>query len=211
MLSPMTPTSGDAPKRYSRGKIGVSCRALRARLRNRHYDLALSVFGPWAAILAVISGARRRVGFGRESYFGFMTDSLPGAHWTAGDHLHEVDYCLQLVQAVGAKPEPHDRNPTLFVTPQTSMEAEQILQQVGVQFDQPIIACHVSSNNGQSKRWPIPYWAQLIDQLIREDNANVILTDAPGDQPVIEAIQQRAHEQPINLAGKTSLTQLAAF
>jgi lipopolysaccharide heptosyltransferase II len=91
------------------------------------------------------------------------------------------------------------------------MEAEQLLQQAGVQFDKPIIACHVSSNNGQSKRWPIPYWVKLIDQLIREDGANVTLTGASGDLPLIKAIQQRAHEQPINLAGKTSLVQLAAI
>src|SRR5213079_3294803 len=176
----------------------------------RHYDLAVSVFGPWAAILAVVSGAQRRVGFGKESYPGFMTDSVPGAHWTTGDHLHEVDYCLKLAQAAGARPERQDRIPTLFVPPQTSMEAEQLLEQAGVSFDRPIIACHVSSNNGQSKRWPIPYWATLIDRLICEDGAQVFLTGAPGDLPLIDMVIQRMHECPINLAGKTSLTQLAA-
>jgi lipopolysaccharide heptosyltransferase II len=199
------------PKALLQGKNWREARALRHRLQHRQYDLAVSVFGPWAAILAVLSGAKRRVGFGKESYIGFMTDSVPGAHWTTGDHLHEVDYCLKLAQAVGAKPEPNDRVPTLFVTPQASMEAEQLLQQAGVQFDKPIIACHVSSNNGQSKRWPIPYWAKLIDQLIHEDGTNVILTGASGDLPLIETIQQRTHEQPINLAGKTSLAQLAAI
>ncbi len=199
------------PKALLEGKNWREARTLRHKLQNRQYDLAVSVFGPWAALLAVVSGAKRRVGFGKESYLGFMTDSVPGAHWTTGDHLHEVDYCLKLAQAVGAKPEPNDRVPTLFVTSQTSMEAEQLLQQAGVQFNKPIIACHVSSNNGQSKRWPIPYWTKLIDQLIREDGANVILTGASGDLPLIETIQQRAHEQPINLAGKTSLAQLAAM
>src|SRR5213079_1920304 len=177
----------------------------------RHYDLAVSVFGPWAAILAVVSGAQRRVGFGKERYPGFMTDSVPGAHWTTGDHQHEVDYCLKLAQAAGARPERQDRIPTLFVPPQTSMEAEQLLEQAGLSFDRPIIACHVSSNNGQSKRWPIPYWARIIDQLIGEDTANVILTGATSDLPLIETIQQRAHKQPLNLAGKTSLAQLAAL
>jgi lipopolysaccharide heptosyltransferase II len=199
------------PKALLQRKNWREARALRWKLRNRHYDLAVSVFGPWAAILAVVSGAKRRVGFGQESYPGFMTDSVPGAHWTTGDHLHEVDYCLKLAQAAGAKPELDDRTPTLFVPLRTSQEAEQLLQRAGVQLDKPIIACHVSSNNGQSKRWPIPYWAKLIDQLIREDDTNVILTGAPSDLPLIKAIQQRAHEQPINLAGQTSLTQLAAI
>ena len=199
------------PKALLSRKNWREARLLRHRLKQCHYDLAVSVFGPWAAILAVASGAQRRVGFGKESYPGFMTDSVSGAHWTTGDHLHEVDYCLKLAQATGARPGPDDRIPTLFVAPQTSIEAERLLEQAGAKLDKPIIACHVSSNNGQSKRWPIPYWARLIDQLIREDDVNVVLTGAPNDLPLIASIQQRAHEQPINLAGKTSLVQLAAL
>src|SRR4051794_5393711 len=82
------------PKALFKMQNWREAQALRHRLQARHYDLAVSVFGPWAATLAVLSGAQRRVGFGRESYPGFMTDSVAGAHWHPGDHLHEVDYCL---------------------------------------------------------------------------------------------------------------------
>jgi lipopolysaccharide heptosyltransferase II len=184
---------------------------LRRRLRARHYDLAVSVFGEWAAILAVLSGAQRRVGFGRESYPGFITDNVPGRHWDPHDHKHEVDYCLELARAAGATTSPEDRVPHLHVDPQARQEIEQLLHQEGVQPDKPLIACHVSSNNGQSKRWPIPYWATLIDRLICEDGAQVVLTGAPADLPLIEMVIRRMHERPINLAGKTSLTQLTAL
>lgn len=185
--------------------------ALRGRLLARHYDLAISVFGPWAAILAVLSGAQRRVGFGRESYPGFMTDSVPGAHWQSGDHLHEVDYCLKLSQAAGAAITPDDRIPCLYVDRQACEEVDEILHQEGIRLDRPIIACHVSSNNGQSKRWPTPYWAKLINRLISNENMTVVLTGASNDLPFIEIILRHTHEQPVNLAGKTSLTQLAAL
>jgi len=185
--------------------------ALRDHLQTRHYDLAVSVFGPWAAILAVLSGAPRRVGFGQESYLGFMTDSVPGAHWASGDHLHEVDYCLKLSEAAGATPTPEDRIPQLYVDLQAREEVDKILLQEGIQPDRSIIACHVSSNNGQSKRWPIPYWTKLINQLISNENITVVLTGATNDLPLIETIVRRMHEQPVNLAGKTSLIQLAAL
>jgi lipopolysaccharide heptosyltransferase II len=184
---------------------------LRSRLQARHYDLAVSVFGPWAAILAVLSGAKRRVGFRRESYPGFMTDGVSGAHWQPGDHLHEVDYCLQLAQAAGAIITPDDRIPQLHVDPQACEEIDDILLQEGIQLDRPMIACHVSSNNGQSKRWPVPYWVKLIDWLISDNSMTVVLTGATNDLPLIETILQRTHEQPVNLAGKTSLAQLAAL
>lgn len=181
------------------------------RLRSRHYDLAVSVFGPWAALLAVLSGAQRRVGFGKEGYLGFMTDSVKGRHWKAGDHLHEVDYCLALARAAGADPAPEDRIPHLSVEAEASQAVEQLLIQKGLRPDKPLIACHVNAHNGQSKRWPIPYWVKLIDRLIGEDGANVVLTGAANDLPLINTITGRLHEQPINLAGQTSLPQLAAL
>jgi lipopolysaccharide heptosyltransferase II len=186
--------------------------ALRKRLHARHYDLALSVFGNWAAVLAVVSGALRRVGFAGEGYPGFLTDSVPGRHWEDPSVLlHEVDYCLQLAQKAGASISPDDRIPHLAVDPQARQEIEQLLLQEGIQPTKTLIACHISSNNGQSKRWPIPYWATLIDRLIHEDGNSVVLTGAQNDLPLIELLLRRTHERPINLAGKTSLTQLAAL
>ncbi|HZT98761.1 MAG TPA: lipopolysaccharide heptosyltransferase II [Ktedonobacteraceae bacterium] len=185
--------------------------ALLRRLHARHYDLAVSIFGNWAGILAVLSGAKRSVGFGRESYPGFMTDDVPGRHWDHRDSKHEVDYCLELAHAAGATIGPEDRIPRLYVDPQARQEIEQLLQQEDIQADKRLITCHVTSNNGQSKRWPIPYWATLLDRLIREDGTAVVLTGAPNDLPIINDVMRRMRERPVNLAGKTSLTQLAAL
>jgi lipopolysaccharide heptosyltransferase II len=87
------------------------------------------------------------------------------------------------------------------------------LLEEGWRTGRPLIACHVTSHNGQSKRWPVPYWATLIDRLLQED-ANVVLTGAPNDLPIIETILKRVRSQgrrPLNLAGKTSLPQLTAL
>ncbi len=208
------------PKALFQPKNWRAASELRRKLRARHYDLAVSVYANWAAILAVFSGAKRRVGYGPEGYPGFMTDSVPGGvpgrwrHWAPLDNKHEVDYCLALAQASGATITPADRIPRLYVDEQTRQEVEQLLLQEGFQPHKPVIACHINSNNGQSKRWPIPYWATLIDRLIREEGAQVVLTGAKGDLPQIENVTLRMSEQPINLinlAGKTSLTQLAAL
>jgi lipopolysaccharide heptosyltransferase II len=188
------------------------------RLRGRRYDLAVSVYGNWAAMLAMLSGAKRTVGFREESYPGFMTDAVPGRHWKAGEQLHEVDYCLQLAKAAGVDTVPEDRVPRLYVREAERQDIDAILAGEGIQFDKPLVACHVASNNGQSKRWPLPYWATLLDRLLREDVAQVVLTGAPVDLPYIEEVVRRmrgVNEQSaarvVNLAGKTSLGQLAAL
>jgi ADP-heptose:LPS heptosyltransferase len=51
----------------------------------------------------------------------------------------------------------------------------------------------------------------LIDKLIREQNAQVILTGSPDDKPLIVSVTRQMQEQAINLAGKTSLPQLVAL
>jgi len=199
------------PKALVQGRNWRDALRVMRRLRARRYDVAVSVFGNWAAILAVLSGAHRRVGFGREGYPGFMTDSVAGRHWQPGESLHEVDYCLKLARAAGAIVTADDRIPRLFVDPSAQRELDGLLHEMGIQPGKPLIACHVSSNNGQSKRWPIPYWATLMDRLIREQGAQVVLTGAPVDLPLIENVTGRMQQTPFNLAGKTSLPQLAAL
>jgi len=199
------------PKALIQAKNWRDAYSLWRRLRTRHYDIAVSIFGRWAGVIAVLSGAKRRVGFGRESDPGFMTDNVPGRHWNPGDHKHEVDYCLELAKAAGATTSHADRTPRLYVDPQARQQLEQLLMQERIEPEKPLIACHVSSNNGQSKRWPIPYWATLIDKLIGEQGTQVVLTGAPADLPFVESVSCRMQEQAINLAGKTSLPQLVAL
>jgi lipopolysaccharide heptosyltransferase II len=186
-------------------------RTLLQQFHSRDYDLTISIFGKWAGVLAVLSRARRTLGFGRELAPGLLSDSVPGQHWTRGEHRHEVDYCLDLAQAAGATITAEDRYPQLAVPESAQNEVDILLKSKGVVPGQQVIACHVSANNGQSKRWPVPYWATLMDSLISEDHAQIVLTGAPNDLPLIEKITSRMHEQPIVLAGKTSLTQLAAL
>ncbi|GAC1567099.1 MAG: lipopolysaccharide heptosyltransferase II [Ktedonobacteraceae bacterium] len=205
------PNAWRRPKVLFQARNWRNALALTRRLRSRRYDMAVSVFGNWAAIMAVVSGARRRVGFGREGYPGFMTDSVAGRHWRPGERLHEVDYCLKLARAAGADATPDERIPRLFVAPGTRLELEALLNDLGIDQDKPLIACHVGSNNGQSKRWPIPYWATLLDRFIREQGAQVVLTGAPDDLPLIERVTSRMEQTAFNLAGKTTLAQLAAL
>jgi lipopolysaccharide heptosyltransferase II len=199
------------PQSLFQRKNWREARALHQRLQARHYDLVVCAHGAWASVIALLSGAPRRVGFAKESYPGLLTDAVPGGHWQPGDHQHEVDYGLQLARAAGVCADLLDRIPYLTVDLQSQQQVAQLLAQEGLRADKPVIACHVASHNGQSKRWPVPYWATLLDRLIREDGANVVLTGAAGDLLFVTEVIQRMREQPINLAGKTSLLQLVAL
>src|SRR5579884_2850631 len=177
------------PQALARLKNWREARNLLRRLRSRHYDLAISVYGQWAAVLAALSGSSRRAGYRQEGYPGFMTDPVPRGiparrqQYEPLDQKHEVDYCLELARVAGVALTPEDRIPHLYVDEQSRQEVVQMLHVAGVSPGEPVVVCHVGSNNGQSKRWPIPYWATLIDRLVRENHAQVVLTGAPAISP----------------------------
>jgi lipopolysaccharide heptosyltransferase II len=218
-IIPYDPNIWRRPRALLHPKNWRELRSLVRTLRGRDYDLAVSVYGSWAAALAVLSGAKRRVGYRSEGFPGFMTDNVAGGvpgrwrHWSPLDNKHEVDYCLELARKAGAILTAEDRIPRLYVNEQARQDVEQLLQREGVLPGKPLIVCHINSNNGQSKRWPIPYWALLIDRLIQKLDANIVLTGSPGDLPQIERVLQRIQQQENvhNLVGKTSLIQLAAL
>ena len=56
-----------------------------------------------------------------------------------------------------------------------------------------------------------PRSVSAVDSLMREQDAQVVLTGASGDLPLIESVTRRMQEHAINLAGKTSLPQLVAL
>lgn len=199
------------PKALVQPRRWLEAWQLRRRLKARHYDLALSLYGNVAAMLAVLSGAKRSAGYTREGYPGFLTDGIAGKHWGVRDHKHEVDYCLALAEAAGATITPADRVPRLYVSEQTRQEATYLLAQEGIASERPFVVCHVSSNNGQSKRWPLPYWSMLLDRLIRELDVSIVLTGAPDDQALIKRVMTRMQAPAINMAGKTNLPQLAGI
>ncbi len=189
----------------------INC--LRKTLRAEKYDLALSVSGDWASILALISGAEKRYGYTQEAYPFFVTNSLPGGRYSV--RQHESQYCLQLIHA--AVPNAPEWLPSAAIlTPeQDDIERLQLLlAQFGVAAADMLIALHLGSGNGTAKRWPIPYWAALADKLrAKYPSAAIALIGAEADAPLAErAIAKMQSKHGVfSLTGATSLTELIAL
>jgi lipopolysaccharide heptosyltransferase II len=178
-------------------------------LRSAHYDLCLSLAGDWASVFAFFSRAHRRVGYQGEAYPFFMTDPVEGRRYRV--RQHEVDYIADLARAAGGTVEGAQREPKLTVDAQAREDVKALLAGYGVQEGDLLIAAHAGATNGLAKRWPIPHWARLADLLIEQLGATVILTGAPSDAEIVDAIVSRMRKQPINLVGKTNVPQLAAL
>ncbi len=229
-------------------------RALIHDLRATRYDLAISVCGDWASILARLSGARVRVGYAGEAFAHLLTDALPGARYQVQQHetayvraiaLHAVRHSLGFA-AITDRLDQEDHAdraglpieqrqglflPQLAVLPAAMDAVSELLARVGIGADQPIIALHAGSRNGEAKRWPLPYWARLADLLLADAATMpgsgppatpgsgpaappaIILIGAGGDTPLAQDVVRRMrHTTGIyDLTGQTNLPQLAAL
>lgn len=182
---------------------------LRRDLRAAHYDLCLSLAGDWASVFAFFSKARRRVGYRGEAYPFFMTDPVPGRRYRI--QQHEVDYIAGLARAAGGVIEEEQRAPALVVSEQARADIKALLEANDVQDGDLLIAAHAGATNGLAKRWPIPHWAALADQLMTEFGAKVVLTGAASDAAITAAVTARMQQAPLDFSGKTTIPQLAAL
>jgi lipopolysaccharide heptosyltransferase II len=180
-------------------------------LRRRRYDLAISIAGDIASILARLSGAPRRLGYADEAYPFMLTDPLPGGRYSA--RQHEVRYVLRLAEAAGGRLASGDEHLALQVLPEAAMRIQRILRDERARLGRtgPVITMHGGARNGQAKRWPTAHIAALTDRLVRELDALVVLTGAPNEASLARAVLRRTQSDPLNLCGKTSLPELAGL
>lgn len=187
------------------------------QMRKAQYDLAVSICGDWGSIITRLSGARRRVGYANEAYAHFLTDPVPGKRYQF--RQHERLYGLALAQHAGGILENNDEEkdttrPKLLVSDATRQQIVSLLQEFGISPEQRVIALHAGSRNGQAKRWPLPYWARLAEQLIDQiPGCAVVLIGAAGDKALAQGVIQRMRGQgkAYDLTGTTNLPALAGL
>jgi lipopolysaccharide heptosyltransferase II len=191
----------------NRRELGTLLRTLRAA----RYDLALSVCGDVASILARLAAPRRSFGYAREAYPFLLTDSLPGGRYHT--RQHEVRYVLDLAAAAGGIVLPEDAQPRLSVAPEAAARMGNVLARARAEWDArgPVVAIHVGARNGQAKRWPPAHIAALAERLTRELDALVTLTGAPNEAELAAAVVRRGGARVLNLVGQTTVPELAAL
>ncbi len=151
-------------------------------------------------ILTAFSGAGETVGFDKNPFSSFFTNTVPHLISTAEKQLHEVD-----------------RNQALIAHLTDQVAAKPALYPSGKDFDKvasykvaPYV-CIAPASVWFTKQYPKDKWISLIDGL--DPKLNVFLLGAPGDAPLAGEIVSNCStaSRLTNLCGKLSLLQSAAL
>ncbi|HLH24970.1 MAG TPA: lipopolysaccharide heptosyltransferase II [Chloroflexota bacterium] len=172
--------------------------ALVRQLRTARFDLCLALHGRPAGALALLSGARYRVGYAAHAYPFAFNLPAPGRRYER--RQHEVEYCLDLARRVGANGPPVPR----LTAPATDYRVP------GLAPGERYLVLHPGASNGSAKRWPATAWGQLAHAAARELGLRVVLSGGAGERALVAAVAAGARASAVPLVG-TSLLELAAL
>jgi heptosyltransferase-2 len=92
-------------------------------------------------------------------------------------------------------------------------KARETLIAMGWDGEQPLVAMAPGAAYGTAKRWLPGHFARVIASLAQDHGARTVLVGGAGDAETIQMITARVDREvarPIDLAGRTSLPELAS-
>ena len=172
------------------------------RLRRQKYDLMVELRSDWRIVLF----AFLRLTPKRLSRAALQVANKLGFAQFSG--THETTRNLDVLRQAGI-PTPV-RTAVFSVTVEDRKWASDFLATYQVEKQRPLIAIHPGSPIAL-KRWLPERYAELADWLIAQKRAQLLFVGVEDEIPIITEIQALMRGESINIAGKTTLTQLASI
>ena len=177
--------------------------AVLGRLRREKPDVAVLYPNSLrSALMAVASGAKRRVGYDRGGRGWLLTDRLAPIRDARGKFEPSpiVDAYLKLSQALGCA----DDGPRLdlHTTPADEIAADRAWANLHLPTDRPVVVFNTGGAFGPAKSWPEAHFARLAQRLMAEtDIGGVLVVCGPGERDAARGIVKLAdHPQVVSLA-----------
>ncbi len=169
-------------------------------LRKNNYDkvfvLKRSVS---SALLAYLTGAKERIGYGGGIKSLLLTTSVP---WDK--HKHEVESTLDVLRLANIPIV--DNYLEAWHTPEEMSAARAHLPQT----DKPYVLIHAAAAH-PDKMYPSNHWASIVATLNKDHGLTAVFSGAPSDYDLNQEIINLSGVNGINLAGKLSLRQSMAL
>jgi heptosyltransferase-2/heptosyltransferase-3 len=175
-------------------------------LRLGRYDTALIARDDhwWGALLALVAGIPRRIGYGMPDVAPLLTDELP---YDPAMHVTQQarDLVAHLAGTAPSSPSPMSAP----ATQEDDLWAETWLAAHGCDTDDYLVAIHPGAG-GAAKLWPAARWIMVADEMIAR-GWRVVLTGGAAERQLVATVARGLSRPPLLLVGETSLGQLAAF
>ena len=182
-------------------------------LRGRRFDTAVLFPNSFrSAMLAWLARIPRRVGYARDGRSLLLTDRLPPNRASGKFVVESMLVCYaRLAAAIGC---PVSDQRMELATGPADVEAVDAL--LGCNSASPLIVLNPGGAFGPSKYWPAERFGQLADRLLDQFGGTVVVSGAPTEKPIVEAVAAamrhpaiRLTDSPIRLSAVRELVRRA--
>lgn len=173
-------------------------------LRSQKYDLVIDLHGLFkSGLLTGLARGRRKIGFtgGKEGSLLFLTDRP----YPFDYNRHALERYLQAAEYLGCSITPWKGGIPLH--PQDMAGIDRLLADRFRPGD-TLIAINPMAR-WDTKLWEEERFIRLAQRLQQELDCRIIFTGSPSDHAVTERIIRALNPAPLNLAGRTTLKELA--
>jgi heptosyltransferase II len=185
---------------------------LARELRARKFDVALLLQNAFdAAWLAWRSKIPERIGYARDGRSMLLTQAIHVPK-TGEIPAHEKFYYLELLRRAGwIDSLPNNERICLRVPEAGRKRAALMLAEAGARPDAVRIAVGAGASYGSAKCWAPERFAKVLNGICGNDGIDVILFGTEAEAGVSEAIKSGLRRPPVDLTGRTRITDLPAL
>lgn len=163
-------------------------------------------------LAAMFGGGHTRAGFS-------VHPELSAAPLAFDPQRSQIDNNLAIISALGHGPALHSAlradasvaEPRVFPSPQDIDHVRQRLTEAGIREAEPIAVFITQTSPGQRKSWRPERFRRAAEMLSAEYDAQIVFGGTAAESPSVEALRDGLAGRTANLAGKTSLLEMAAL
>jgi len=175
------------------------------KMRSRKYDLVIDLHGLFkSGILTGLSRGRRKIGMSGATEGGWLFYNerpVPVDY-----NQHAIDRYLKITEYLNCQSDNSWKGHIPVSAPDRKL-IDHILD-TDNSIKRPLIAINPMAR-WKTKLWEPARFAALADRFRDDLSCEVVFTGSMHDREIIEDISKMMKKRPINLAGKTSLKELA--
>lgn len=175
-------------------------------LAKKRFDLVIALHPTNRAhMVTFLAGIPKRLGYDRK-LAALLTDKI--AHSKQLGEKHELEYNLDFLRHLGI--EAQDKRTHIPLKPESEKWAVELLEKENITAKDKLLGIHPGASC-PSKIWPVERLAQVADKLAEKYGFKVIILAGPKDLAKAEVTQKQMRHPVLNLAGKTSVSQMASI
>jgi heptosyltransferase-2 len=177
-----------------------------AKIQAGSYDVAILLTNSFSSAWRCWQGrVKRRIGYDKHWRRFLLTDPIA----VPPEKMHQVDLYKKLLAPLGISPS--TTAPRLNVTDQEIKESKELLYKRGYVPGKRLVGIHPGAAYGAAKCWPAERFRLLGLELLKDKDLYLVFFGDSNTFSTVKEICQGLDMRAMNLAGVTSLRELACI